>query len=90
MAKTLEEKVKALRERVGDNVFYYDDCKGITTVETLKKHNLIHKVNRNRKVSMSIEEVVDLLNMIDEDEHGYFIEGDKVCYIEHEYGYQLN
>ena len=89
MAKTLEEKVKELRERVGNNVFYYDDCNGITTIATLKKYNLIHKVNRDRKVSMSIEEVVDLLNMIDEDNE-YFVEDDKVCYIEHEYGYQLN
>lgn len=90
MAKTLNEKVEALRKRVGDSVFYYDDCKGITTIETLKKYNLIHKVNRNRKVSMSIEEVVDLLNMLDEDCNEYFVEDNKICYIEHEYGYQLN
>lgn len=89
MTKTLEEKVKALKERVGNKVFYYDDCLGITSITTLKKYNLIHKVNRIEKKSLSLDNIVELLNFYSEDEE-YRLENGKIYCYEREYGYQFN
>lgn len=96
---TIEEKVELLKEKVGNGIFQRRDCYRITSVETLKKYGYIEEADSEEIEELSLEDVVDLLNMLDgEDNYYEFDKNDwseyklinnKVCIVNHIHGYRF-
>lgn len=94
----IKEKVELLKAKVGESVFGRKECRGITSIETLKKYGYIEKVHHRKVGELSLEQVVDLLNILSED--GYYesdenewseyrLINNKVCIVTHIYGYKF-
>lgn len=95
----LNRKVNLLKEKVGNEVFTREDCRGITTPETLIKYEVAEKVEYEEVKELTIEEVVEMLNKMDGEDCYYefdpnywweykVIDG-KPCEVTHIKGYRF-
>ena len=95
MKEETARNIEILREKVGNDFFTKKDCKGIVSIQTLKKYNLIETVEEEvARVEYSLDELIAEINgMIGEDCYGMYgsfvNENGKIFYVRTEYGYKF-
>ena len=95
MKEETARKIEILKEKVGNGFFLEKDCKGIVSISTLKKYNLIETVEEEvERTEYSLDELIEEINgMIGDDCYamtGSFInENGKIFYTRKEYGYRF-
>lgn len=77
----MERKLVLLKEKVGNRIFNRRACEGITSIQTLKKYNLVEWCEEKKITEYTLEEIVDALNdTIGQDCYEPFEEGYSYCY----------
>ena len=95
MKEETARKIEALREKVNNGYFTKKDAKGIVSITTLRKYDLIESVEvETAREEITIDELIkDVNEMIGEDCYGmegyYERVDDKIFYVLKEWGYRF-
>lgn len=95
MREETAKKIEELRAKVGNKLFFTEDCAGIVSVSTLKKYNLIETVQEEvERREYSLDELIEEINgMIGEDCYGmegsFINENGKIFYSRKAFGYKF-
>ena len=94
MKKETAERIEALRNKVGNELFNKDAVENYVSISTLKKYDLIETVTIANKKEVSVDDLINEINsMIGEDCYGmegeYVRENNKIYYVTYRYGYKF-
>jgi len=72
--KSMEEKVMEMKKRVGNGLFTREQCRGITSIDTLKKYGYIEYVEETEVYEYELEDIAKMLNeWMDAGEMGWYV-----------------
>lgn len=95
MREETARNIEILREKVGNRPFCDRDCKGIVSISTLRKYNLIEHVTIEvERKELSLDELIAEINdMVGEDcyycDGEYINDNGRIFYIRNEDGYRF-
>lgn len=97
MREETRKAIEIAKEKFGERAFGKDELKGLVSVQTLKKYDLVESTVIKDKKEVSLDELIkDANEMIGEDcyyggDHDYYYErdGEKIYYVDEYYGYKF-
>lgn len=94
MKEETRKNIEVLRNKLRNEMFTKEDVRGIVSIQTLKKYDLIETTSETYSEEVSLEELIEDINsMMGEDCYyceGQYIQRDgKIFYERTKYGYKF-